>query len=408
MAEAKIQQIAREVPVAAPSLPGDLGILLTGGGARGAYQVGVLRWLARRFPDLRIPVLTGVSAGAVNAAYLASHHGTFQQAVSELCTIWTHLTTEHVFRVDVWSLGSNVLRWVLRLVVGGVVPAPRVRSFLDTAPLRELLEEVFVTVNGEFTGIDYNLGRDVLRAVAVMTTSYTTGQSVTWVQGRDVQLWTRPQRRSVLTRLCVDHVMASAALPLFFPAVRMDGAWYGDGGIRLVAPLSPALHLGASRILAISTRHERTQAQADRPAIVGYPPPAQMFGVLMNSVFLDVIDQDALLTERLNRLVLKLPPEERNGLRPVGLLVLRPSRDLGRMARAYEPWLPWTFRMLTRGLGTRETRSSDLLSMVMFQPEYLRRLVELGEADAEAQAAELEAFITGTAVPGEEIPAAIS
>jgi NTE family protein len=216
---------------------------------------------------------------------------------------------------------------------------------------------------------------------------------VTWVQGEDIKEWERPQRRSRNSVLTVEHVMASAALPLFFPAVELEGGWYGDGGVRLAAPLSPALHLGARRLLAISTRYDRTGSEADRPAVTGYPPPAQIVGVLMNSIFLDLLDHDALRLERLNRLLERLPPEERMGLKQVDLMVLRPSTDLGRLASQYEPQLPRVFRFLTRGLGTRETESPDFLSLVLFQPDYLRALIEIGERDAEAQHERVAAFL---------------
>ena len=187
--------------------------------------------------------------------------------------------------------------------------------------------------------------------------------------------------------------MASAALPVFFPAVRINDAWYGDGGVRLSAPLSPALHLGANRILAVSTRMMRTQQEAAQPMITQYPPPAQILGTVFNAVFLDLIDQDALRLNRLNRLLEKLPEDDREGLKPVRLLVIRPSLDLGRLAAAYEPKLPPAFKFMTRGLGTRETSSPDILSMLLFQKDYLTRLIEIGEADAEARADEIEQFL---------------
>jgi NTE family protein len=187
--------------------------------------------------------------------------------------------------------------------------------------------------------------------------------------------------------------MASSALPFFFPAIEVDGEWFGDGGMRLTAPLSPAVHLGARRIIAISTRYARTRAEADRPAVVGYPPPAQVAGVLLNSIFLDLLDHDALHLNQINHLVAALPEGRRDGLRRIDLLVLRPSSDLGRLANAYEPELPRAFRFLTRGLGTRETRSNDLLSLVMFQRDYVKRLMEMGEADAVARMAEIRRFL---------------
>jgi NTE family protein len=364
-----------------------------GGGARAAYQVGFLRALSEWYPDLSIPYITGVSAGAINAAHLASHHGSFSQAVDELSDLWGRLRIEDVFRVGPWSLGRNAVRWLGRLISGGRPGAPEVRGLVDTDPLRDFLTEALHAVEGELTGVSLNLRQGRLKAVALSTSSYTTGQSVTWVQGQDIREWERPQRRSVNTTLTVEHVMASAALPLFFPAVELEDEWFGDGGIRLAAPLSPALHLGADRVLAISTRYDRTAAEAERPAVRGYPPPAQLAGVLMNSIFLDLLDHDALRLERLNRLVERLPEEEREGLRPVKLMVLRPSEDLGRLSGRYEPQLPFGLRFLTRGLGTRETESPDFLSIILFQHDYLAALMDRGEADARDQEAEIRAFM---------------
>jgi NTE family protein len=372
----------------------DLAIVLTGGGARAAYQVGLLRCLARKMPDLRFPIITGVSAGAINAAFLASYQSGLGEAVDALCDLWSQLTVENVFRVNARSLGRSFMRWGARLASGGSAIAPDVRGLVDTSPLHKLLSRTLGTVDGEIPGIVRNLEHEDLQAVALTTLSYTTGQTVTWVQGCAIDTWEAPNRRSVKTKLSVDHVMASAALPLFFPAVRIGNAWHGDGGIRLAAPLSPAVHLGASRILAISTRYDRSQAEADRPTISGYPPPAQIIGHLMNAVFLDVLDQDLVRTDRLNRLLCKLPPEHRGTLRPVEVLVLRPSQDLGKLSAKYEAGLPRGFRFLTRGLGTRETESPDFLSLLMFQPDYMQRLIELGEADAEARVDDLVQLIT--------------
>ena len=377
----------------APVAGGGLGIVLTGGGARAAYQTGLLRWIGSRHPDLRVPYVTGISAGAINAAMLASHHGSFRQATEELCTLWQGLTTDDIFRTDLLSLTKTIFAWGGRLLLGGFMPVPEVRALLDTAPLRQTLEEALINVDGELTGIRFNLTRGATRAVAFGTTSYTTGQSVIWVEGQDPEMWERPNRRSVQTELTVEHVMASAALPLFFPAIRIGNAWYGDGGIRLTAPLSPALHLGATHIMAVATKHERSQAQADQPAIAGYPPPAQVMGVLLNAVFLDVIDQDAMRMERVNDLIRQMPEPHPPGMRPIRLLVIRPSVDLGQLAGEYEPQLPKGFRLLTRGIGAKETSSPDVLSMLMFQKDYLTRLVELGEEDAEARASELDDFI---------------
>lgn len=371
---------------------GGLGLVMGGGGARAAYQVGFLCAVARRRPDLRIPYLTGVSAGAINAAHLAAHHGTFGQSVEELSRLWSRLRIEDVFRVDAPSLFWNLLQWAGRLIGGGNAPT-RTRGLVDTEPLRRYLTEVLHAVDGELTGVDYNISQGRLKAIALSTSSYTTGQSVTWVQGSDIQEWERPLRTSRHARLTIEHVMASSALPLLFPAVELDGAWYGDGGMRLAAPLSPALHLGASRVLAISTRYGKSAKEEEDPQVSGYPPPAQIAGVMMNAVFLDMLDHDAMRAERLNRLLHKLEPDEREGLRPVRLLVTRPSRDLGRMASRFEPQLPRGFRFLTRGLGTRETKSPDFLSLVLFQPDYLGALMKVGEEDAEERMDEILSFL---------------
>lgn len=375
---------------------GRLALVMSGGGARAAYQVGMLRWLARRHPDLHIPILTGVSAGAINAAFLASHPDDFRTRVEKLADLWSHLTAEEVFRVDGLSLAHNVLRLGLKLVSGGAMVAPRSHAAVDTKPLWRLLERALDGQGDELPGIEANLRRGALKAVAITTSSYTTGQSITWVQGCGIPQWERAHRKSIDAKLGVRHVMASAALPIFFPAIEIDGQWFGDGGIRLTAPLAPAVHLGADRIIAISTRYPRTRVEADQPAVNGYPPPAQIVGVLFNAIFLDLFDADALAMERLNTMMEALPPELRRDYRTIKLIVLRPSHDLGKLANEYEARLPGAFRFMTRGLGTRETRSNDLLSLLMFQPDYLTRLIELGEADAEVRRDELEGLLEGT------------
>lgn len=373
---------------------GDLALVLSGGGARAAYQVGVLNYVAKHYPQLSFPVITGVSAGAVNAAHLAQHHGSLLQAISELKALWSELSPERVFRVDTPSLMGRAL-WTGVSLLGGGAQQSSFRGMVDTEPLRQTLEEALSPVRGELTGIDYNLRQGRLRAVAITATSYTTGRSTVWVQGRDIAVWRRPQRSAVRTRITLDHVMASTALPLFFPAVRSGAEWFGDGGIRQTAPLSPALHLGAGRILAVSNRYNPSLDEAARPKIRDYPPPAQVLGILYDAIFLDVIDQDALRLERINALLERLPPAQREGMRDIRLLVIRPTRDLGKLAGDFEPKLPRAFRFLTRGLGTQRTASPDFLSMVMFQEDYLRRLMEVGEEDAALRADEIAEFLEG-------------
>jgi NTE family protein len=375
----------------------DLALMFSGGGARAAYQVGFLRVLAREFPGVVPAILTGVSAGGINAAYLAANQEPFPEKVENLARVWSGIHIDDVFRVDLRDLASRSVRWGGRLLAGGKYPLPPARSMVDTEPLRALVARMLESdEQGRITGIARSLEAGWLRAIALTASSYTTGQSMTWVQARadcGITTWERPQRKSATCELRVDHVMASASLPFFFPAVEVDGAWYGDGGIRLTAPLAPAVHLGARRIIAVSTRYARTREEADRPAISDYPPPAQVAGVLYNAIFLDQLDGDAFQLEQVNRLIARLPESDREGLRQIDLLMLRPSIDLGRLANEYEPVLPRAFRFLTRGLGTRETRSNDMLSLVMFQADYVTRLIDLGESDAAARLPEIRRFL---------------
>ena len=247
-----------------PTRWSDLALMFSGGGARAAYQVGVLRLLVREFPDVVPGILTGVSAGGINAAYLAAREEPFAEKVENLAEVWSHLHIEDVFRVDLRDLAARSVRWGGRLMAGGRYPLPPARSMVDTSPLRTLLEGLLEENGSEIAGIARSLRAGWLRAIALTASSYTTGQSVTWVQTRadcGIETWERPHRKSVACGLRVDHVIASSALPFFFPAVEVDGAWYGDGGIRLTAPLSPAVHLGARRIIAVSTRYARSHAR---------------------------------------------------------------------------------------------------------------------------------------------------
>jgi NTE family protein len=374
-----------------------LALVLSGGGARAAYQVGVLRYLAREFPTAVPDILTGVSAGGINAAFLAARQEPYPEKIDELSEMWRDLHINQVFDVSLGDLAWRGLRWTGRLASGGKSPLPHAKSMVDTAPLREVLERELRAGKGPIPGIQTSLSNGWLRAFALTASSYTTGQSITWVQTREDDVmpsWERPLRKSHCCPLRVDHVMASAALPFFFPAIEVDGAWYGDGGIRLTAPLSPAVHLGAKKIIAVTTRYARTREEADRPMITAYPPPAQVAGVLFNAIFLDQLDGDALQLRQINDLIDKLPEDKRQGLRPIELLVVRPSEDPGRLANAYEAELPKGFRFFTRGLGTRETRSNDMLSLVMFQPDYVKRLMDLGEEDAEKRRADFERFLS--------------
>jgi len=268
---------------------------------------------------------------------------------------------------------------------------------VDNRPLREFLATVLPNEEGRILGIQDNLAEGFLESLAIVTTNYGSGRSVAWVEGKDDMLWERGQLRANDADITLDHIMASAALPMFFPAVKLDRAWHGDGGVRLTAPLSPALHLGATRILAVSPRARpvKTLPEALREP---YPSPAQIAGVMLNSVFLDMLDFDALQMHRINQLVRQLPAEQRRGFREVDVMVLRPREDLGVLAQQHEITMPPAFRFFERGLQNDTERSADALSMVIFEPEYLALLIRLGEEDTAARHDEIEAFLRGASV----------
>jgi NTE family protein len=354
-------------------------IVLSGGGARGAYQVGVLRWIARQYPEARISILTGVSAGAINAAYLAGRPEPWPEAVDRLAALWSDLSTEDILRADFASLLGNALKVILNLGSGGLRLMPAVRGLVDTSPLERTLAAVLSSER-----IAENIAADRLDAVAVSATSYTSGRTVTFVQAEEgTRMWTRSRRESVAANVGVDHVMASSAIPLFFPARQVDGEWFGDGSLRQGSPLSPAVFLGADRILAVSSRYG--SEELERSGSAAYPPAAQILGLMLNSIFLDNLDADAERLERINEIVARIP-DEKKWLAPereVRFLVIRPSSDLGRMAARHESELPRTLRYLIRGLGSRRVASPDLLSYLMFEGGYLAELIRLGERDAE-------------------------
>jgi NTE family protein len=370
----------------------EAALLLTGGGARAAYQVGVLRSLVRAFPELHFPILSGVSAGAINIALLANSRGSFSEALTHLEAHWESLTLDQIFRTEFRALGTNAVRWITRVLAGGADLLPPMRGMVDTAPLRKFCHRVLETEDGLLHGVAENIAAGRLTAVGISTTKYPTAESVTWVQGANVQPWKSPDRCGIPAQLTVEHIMASSALPLVFPAAQLDNAWHGDGGIRLTAPLSPAVQLGANRIIAISTSIEPGRSEADRPS-KDYPPPATVMSVMLESVFLDMLDADATELRRMNRLIAEHPRSQELGLRRVDALVLRPSQDLGVMATEFENELPRTVRHFIRGLGSRDTNRSDMIATLLFQPRFIRKMIEVGERDGEQRAAEVGAFL---------------
>lgn len=382
------------VEPAEPPDPPPLAFTLSGGGARAAYQVGVLRYIGTRRPDLEVPILTGVSAGAINAVFLAAHTGSLGARTQALKDRWCSLTIDRVFRSDSVSMARTAVRWFSTLGSGGRRIAPEARSLIDTSPLRGFLD---TWIDEE--GIAENIESGNLHALAVSVTAYDTGQTTTFVYGAPgAEMWERPLRTSVRGKITVDHVMASSAIPILFPAVGINGRFFGDGSIRQSAPLAPAIHLGAGKIIAVSARYPRSFAESRTAIGSDYPPPAQIIGLMFNSIFLDTLDADAARLTRINHTLSHIPEDVRReyALRHIDLLVIRPNRDLGRLALEYQDNLPRSLRFFLKGLGTRGGRNADFISYLLFEEGYIGHLMRLGEEDAERQWPKIARFLDGS------------
>ncbi len=385
---------------------GHIGLVLTGGGARAAYQVGAVRGLAEILGPGRIPfdVLAGISAGAINSVVLACGAEDFPRAADRLRATWAGLTPDRVFRTGALKLAGTGSRWIRSIAfAGGMGGGGGVNFLLDPSPLRDLLSREV-----PLGRMRRHLRTGRLRGVALSATNYHTGAGVTFFEGApEIEPWTRSSRVGIRGRLTIDHVMASAAIPVFFPPVRIGRTFYGDGCIRMHYPMSPAVHMGAERIVAISVRHLRPPADAAREQAADATevlPVSEIAGVLLNAVFLDSLDSDLERLERINETLALIPPErlERSDLRlrPVPALVLRPSQDLGKLAADEYGRFPAMLRYLLRGIGATGTAGEDLLSYLAFEPIYVRRAMELGHADTLARRAEVEEFFL--AAPGGE------
>lgn len=369
----------------------DAALVLAGGGARAAYQVGVLCAIAERAPDLRIPILTGVSAGAINTAYLAAHRGTLAETVDGLRREWASLTPEQVYRVQPVHLARSFVQLLFRQPFGRKAEPGPVHGLLDLSPLRTFLSSCV-----DLSGIQANIDRHRVRAVALSATSYTTGQTVTFMQAAaEIPVWERVQRIGVRAELTLDHVMASAAIPIIFSAVRLPDGFYGDGSVRQIAPLAPAIHLGATRIIAITMRSAKAFASVPVRTVGEYPAAAEVMGLLFNAVFLDSLDADAERLERINGVLERCGPGTLGPgrLRPIELLMLRPSRDLGVLSRGHVEKLPKTLRWIVNSIGGRRLGSSDFVSYLLFEPTYTNLLVELGYDDTVEEWDRVERFL---------------
>ncbi|HVO90175.1 MAG TPA: patatin-like phospholipase family protein [Casimicrobiaceae bacterium] len=378
--------------------PALTGLILTGGGARAAYQVGVLRAVAEVLPRSErnpFPIICGTSAGAINAAALAANADRFRFAVSELLSVWRNFDPGHVYRADPMGMIKTGARWLLALMLGGHGP-DKPASLLDNAPLRRLL--------GERIGLDAivrNIERGDLYALAINATGYTYGRSVTFFEANPAaEKWERARRIGIATRLRVDHLLASSAIPLVFPAVCIDNEYFGDGSMRQVAPLSPALHLGAERVLVIAVGRFTSEPERYRAGPPAYPTIAQIGGHALTSIFLDSLEMDLERMQRINRTLSLIPPDRRrNGemrLRPIETLVITPSEEIDEIAARYADHLPRSVRIFLGGIGATRRSGATLLSYLLFDRDYCRALIRLGYHDAMARREELAMFVRGT------------
>ncbi|MDP3846532.1 MAG: patatin-like phospholipase family protein [Pseudomonas sp.] len=373
------------------------GLILSGGGARAAYQVGVLAAIADLLPDPAsnpFPVIVGTSAGAINAVGLACGALHFSEAVRRLTAVWQGFHCHQVYRTD-WP---GVLRQAGRFIghslfgLGGDAPA----ALLDNSPLRELLGREL-----DFTGIHAAVARRKLRAVAVSAFGYESGQSVSFYQGRaTIDPWFRHRRVGVPTRLNLEHLMASTAIPLIFPPVKVNREYFGDGAVRQLAPISPVLHLGATRVLVVGVsgnpQSGAPQPEVVRSKIARSPSLAQISGHILNSTFIDSLEGDIELLERLNHMSRLVPSglhPRGLGLKPVEVLVIAPSQPLDQIAARHRHELPKSLRIFLRGPGATKASGAGVLSYLLFESGYCSELIELGYQDAMAQKTALMNFL---------------
>lgn len=386
------------------------GLVLPGGGARGAFQVGVLKAIAEILPRRccnPFPIISGTSAGAINATVLAANARRFRRAVAELDYVWSNFHSEQVYRSDAWTMFRSSMRWMAALVTGGnFVGVPR--SMLNNAPLRDLLRRSI-----RFPRIQQNIDDGFLDALAITAASYGCARSATFFQGREgLKPWHRTRRIGIPKEISLDHLMASAAVPIIFPPVAVEGEFFGDGAMRQATPLSPAVHLGADRILVLSLRDETGDVERETREPTVEPSLAQIAGYMLDTLFMDGLYADLERITRVNMLIDAVPEEHRVGplekLRPIDTMIVLPSRDLRDIAVAYKEELSFHVRMLLRGVAGRRAGEQRLLSFLLFEQAYTRELIQLGYRDAMAIRDELRDFVTGAPVPRLSAPSWVS
>jgi len=370
------------------------GLVLTGGGARAAYQVGVVKAVRDilgnpvRNP---FPILCGTSAGAINAASLGANADDFSRAVGNLLEFWEHMRCERIYRTDAYHIIKSGARWLSAMML---LSRHNPISLLDNAPLRGLLEKHL-----DFQRIQTHIDSGALYAVCVTASGYTSGQSVSFFQGGSgLEGWERNQRIGAAVTMKLEYLLASAALPFIFPAVKVHREYFGDGSMRQIAPVSPALHLGADRVLIVGTGHQSADRARARSSV--YPSLAQIAGHALNSIFLDSLMVDIERLERINRTVKLIPPEALNEstvqLRPIKVLFITPSTPLERLAARFLHDLPRTVRFILRPTGALNRSGANLASYLLFEESFCRALINLGYQDTTSREAEVREFFDVT------------
>lgn len=366
-----------------------LGLVLSGGGARAAYQVGVLKALLEKRPDIQFHIVTGFSAGAINASFVASECQDMPKMLERLERLWGNIRPEDVFRTDPFAFLKNGLRLIWDLSFGGLHRHTGVRSLLDTDPLRRLLKK-----HSNYESLGHNIENDVLDAFAVSATDYGSAESVCFYQSKTLTSpWVRKRRRAEPVNFGVEHIMASSAIPVLFPSIQIGDRFYGDGCLRNAAPLSPAIHLGADRLLIVGVRRQR-EATDFLPKI-GRPGLGRVFGVVLNAILLDTTDMDVERMARINQTISLLSEEEREKtkLRNVDFSWITPSVDLGELAKDFTNRLPAIIRYLLRGLGTKD-EFSEIASYLLFDKDFCRSLIDLGYQDGKDQADSIDRLLS--------------
>ena len=381
-----------------------LGLVMTGGGARGAYQAGVLKRIGeiRRIQEEGnpFPIIGGSSAGAVNGCALAVGCDEFSMVTKVLAKLWAELRPSDIFRCDVFAQARNSMTWILDLSFGAVLGGGNARSFLDATPLRQ-----FLAAHLDTSRIQDNIRRGYLYALAISATNYNSGKSYLFIQGmKGHPMWNRSRRVTLATKITTDHICASAAIPLVFQPVRLrtakGTAFFGDGCLRLQQPLSPVIRLGAERVFGIGVRGESLE-HTEEAAKDAEPSLAQVMGVLFNVMFLDHLASDVEHLNRLNELlrdgqITQSGKEGCEKMRPLATMLVTPSVDLSELARQHQKDMPYLIQYFVNGLGRDADACSDLMSYLLFTPKYTRALLDIGYKDASARIDEIEDFIFST------------